>query len=74
MTCSPSPALPLVPTGDRRHITVTGSNHGYVSEVDALTSDANNGTASVQTIGDEAGTLFVMAKVTGDAAARCQHP
>jgi len=51
------------------HITVTGSNNGYVSEVDALTSDANNGTASVQTIGDESGTLYVMAKVTGDATA-----
>jgi len=50
-------------------IVVTGSNNKYSSEVDALTSDANSGTASVQTIGDEAGNLYVMAKITGDATA-----
>ena len=46
-------------------IVVTGSNNQYSSEVDQLTADANNGTASVQTIGDEAGTLYVMAQITG---------
>jgi len=47
---------------------VTGSNNKYVSEVDQLVADSNAGTAPVQTIGDEAGTLYVMALVTGTAS------
>jgi len=49
-------------------IAVTGSNGKYSSEVDQLTADASNGTASVQTIGDETGSLYVMAQITGTAA------
>jgi len=48
-------------------ITVTGSSNNYASEVDQLLSDANSGHAPVQTIGDEAGNLYVMAKITGTA-------
>jgi len=50
-------------------ITVTGANHLYSSEVDQLTADTNQGSAPVQTIGDESGNLYTMAKITGDAAA-----
>jgi hypothetical protein len=51
-------------------IQVTGANHSYRSEVDQLLDPSmNTGNAPVQTIGDEAGGLYVMAKVTGDAAA-----
>jgi len=50
-------------------ILVTGSNNKYSSEVDQLLDPSvNKGTASVQTIGDESGFLWVMAKVTGTAA------
>jgi len=50
-------------------ITVTGANHSYVSEVDQLTSDANQGSAPVVSIGDESGNLYTMAKITGDPTA-----
>jgi len=50
-------------------ITVTGSNHLYVSEVDQLTADANQGSAPVVSIGDESGNLYTMAKISGDSAA-----
>ena len=49
-------------------IVVTGSNGNYISEMDQLVADANSGTASVQTIGDELGTLYVMAQITGIAS------
>jgi len=49
-------------------IVVTGGNNSYVSEVDQLTADLNAGSANVQTIGDEAGTLYVMAQITGTAS------
>jgi hypothetical protein len=57
---------PNLATGNQ--ITVTGSNGLYVSEVDQLTADANTGGAPVVSIGDEAGSLFVMAKISGTAA------
>jgi len=50
-------------------IAVTGSNGGYVSEVDQLLDPAvNKGSAPIQTIGDEAGSIYVMAKLNGSAA------
>jgi len=51
-------------------IRVTGANGGYSSEVDQLLDpSATSGSAPVQSIGDEAGNLFVMAEVSGDASA-----
>jgi hypothetical protein len=50
-------------------IAVTGSNGAYVSEVDQLLGDAAVGNAPIQTIGDEAGNVYVMAKLSGSAAA-----
>jgi len=51
-------------------ITVSGSNHNYISEVDQLLDPSSSiGSAPIQTIGDEAGNLYVMAKVVGDASA-----
>lgn len=49
-------------------IAVTGANGSYVSEVDQLVGDPNVGNAPIQTIGNEAGSVYVMAKLTGTAA------
>jgi hypothetical protein len=51
-------------------IAVSGFNNAYVSEVDQLLSDANQGHAPIQTIGPEASTsaIYVMAKLTGTPA------
>jgi len=50
-------------------IAVTGSNGGYSSEVDQLLDPSvNKGSAPIQTIGDEAGSIYVMAKLNGTAA------
>jgi len=50
-------------------IAVTGSNGKYVSEVDLLTADSVlAGNAPIQTIGDESGFVYVMAKLNGDVA------
>jgi hypothetical protein len=50
-------------------ITVTGSNGGYTSEVDQLLNPSmNTGNAPIQSIGDEAGNVYVMAKLAGSAA------
>lgn len=71
----------LTVTGTAQHanqavggsIVVSGANHLYSSEVDQLIDpSAATGSAPVQTIGDEAGNLYVMAKVSGDAAAVSQ--
>jgi hypothetical protein len=50
-------------------IAVSGSNGSYVSEVDELLDPAvNKGSAPIQGIGDEAGNIYVMAKLNGTAA------
>jgi len=50
-------------------IAVTGSNNRYISEVDQLTTDnVLAGNAPIATIGDEAGSIYVMAKLNGDVA------
>ena len=50
-------------------ILVSGSNGGYVSEVDQLLDPSvNRGSAPIQSIGDEAGNVYVMAKLNGTAA------
>jgi len=50
-------------------VAVTGSNGQYVSEVDQLLDPSvNKGSAPIQTIGDEAGNVYVMAKLSGTAA------
>jgi len=50
-------------------IAVTGSNGGYSSEVDQLLDPSvNKGSAPIQTTGDEAGSIYVMAKLNGTAA------
>jgi hypothetical protein len=50
-------------------IAVTGSNNRYTSEVDQLTADnVTVGNTPIQTIGDEAGNIYVMAKLNGAAA------
>jgi hypothetical protein len=50
-------------------ILVSGSNGSYLSEVDQLLNPSvNNGSAPIQTIGDEAGNIYVMAKLIGTAA------
>jgi len=49
-------------------IAVTGANGSYQSEVDQLTTDAvTAGNAPIQTIGDEAGNIYVLAKLNGTA-------
>ncbi len=50
-------------------IAVTGANNKYISEVDQLADPSlNTGNAPIQTIGDEAGSIYVMAKLVGAAA------
>ena len=50
-------------------IAVTGSNNRYISEVDQLISDnVTVGNTPITTIGDEAGNIYVMAKLNGTAA------
>jgi len=50
-------------------IAVSGANNSYVSEVDQLLSPSvNTGNAPIQAIGDEAGNVYVMAKLVGSAA------
>jgi len=49
-------------------IAVSGANNKYVSEIDELVSNALTGNAPIQTIGDEAGNVYVMAKLAGNAA------
>ena len=50
-------------------ISVSGSNGSYVSEVDQLLDPpVSRGSAPIQTIGDEAGSIYVMAKLIGTAA------
>jgi hypothetical protein len=50
-------------------ILVTGSNGKYVSEVDQLLDPSvNKGSAPIQGIGDEAGNIYVMAKLLGTPA------
>jgi len=50
-------------------IAVSGSNNNYVSEVDQLLEPSvNRGSALIQTIGDESGNVYVMAKLRGTAA------
>jgi len=50
-------------------IAVTGSNGKYSSEVDQLLDPSvATGNAPIQTIGDEAGNVYVMAKLVGSAA------
>jgi len=58
--------LPNIAVGGA--ISVTGANGKYVSEVDALISDSNAGSAPIATIGDEAGSIYVMAKLNGTPA------
>jgi hypothetical protein len=50
-------------------IAVTGSNGSYVSEVDQLIANVAEGNAPIATIGDEAGSVYVMARLLGDQAA-----
>jgi MYXO-CTERM domain-containing protein len=75
-TCEPPPATFSV-SGFAEHanqavggnIFVFGHNNMYSSEVDQLLDPSvNSGSAPIQTIGDEAGNLYVMAKVIGSAA------
>jgi hypothetical protein len=50
-------------------ISVSGANGSYVSEVDQLLEPSmSTGNAPIQTIGDEQGNIYVMAKLTGTAA------
>jgi hypothetical protein len=49
-------------------IAVNGNNNRYISEVDQLTSDLDFGHAPIQTIGDESGNIYVMARLNGTAA------
>jgi hypothetical protein len=50
-------------------IAVSGANNSYVSEVDQLLDPSVSwGSAPIQTIGDEAGNVYVMAKLSGSAA------
>jgi hypothetical protein len=50
-------------------VSVSGANGSYVSEVDPLVDPpANNGSAPIQTIGDEAGNIYVMVKLLGSQA------
>src|SRR6185503_4602757 len=50
-------------------IAVSGANGKYASEVDQLVDPpASSGSAPIQTIGDEAGSVYVMAKLNGSAA------
>jgi len=50
-------------------IAVTGNNGSYVSEVDQLLDPSvNTGNAPIASIGDEAGSVYVMAKLNGSAA------
>jgi hypothetical protein len=50
-------------------IAVLGANNSYVSEVDQLLDpSASNGSAAIQTIGDEAGSIYVMVKLVGTQA------
>jgi len=50
-------------------IAVTGANGSYVSEVDQLLDPSvSTGNAPIATIGDEAGNVYVMAKLVGSAA------
>jgi len=49
-------------------IAVSGANNKYVSEVDPLLEPSVNvGSAPIATIGDEAGNVYVMAKLAGTA-------
>jgi hypothetical protein len=58
---------PNVATGGA--IIVTGANGKYSSEVDQLTADALvKGGAPIQTIGDEAGNIYIMLKINGSAS------
>lgn len=50
------------------NIAVTGSNGGYVSEVDELLANSATGNAPIATIGNEPGSIYVMAKLTGTQA------
>jgi hypothetical protein len=74
-TCSPPLQFLSVtgtPTGTNQAvggaIAVSGSNNKYNSEVDDLISDSASGNAPIQSIGDEAGNIYVMAKLNGSAA------
>lgn len=50
-------------------ISVSGANNGYRSEVNQLLEPpAALGSAPIQTIGDEAGSIYVMVKLLGTAA------
>jgi len=50
-------------------IAITGSNGKYTSEVDQLLDPSvNKGSAPLATIGDEAGSVYVMAKLAGSPA------
>ncbi|HEV8608259.1 MAG TPA: PEP-CTERM sorting domain-containing protein [Tepidisphaeraceae bacterium] len=49
-------------------ISVTGGNGSYRSAVWQMDHFQNNGTMSIGSIGNEAGNVYVMAKLTGDAA------
>jgi hypothetical protein len=49
-------------------IAVTGSNNGYISEVDQLLANSATGNAPIATIGTEPGNIYVMAKLTGTQA------
>jgi hypothetical protein len=50
-------------------VVVSGSNNSYSSEVDQLLDPSvNRGNAPIQTIGDEAGVVYVMAKLSGTSA------
>jgi len=69
------PSATLNPTASNANqavggsIAVTGSNGSYSSEVDQLLDPSvNKGSAPIQTIGDEAGSVYVMAKLVGSAA------
>jgi hypothetical protein len=67
VTLSNTPASPIVATGGA--ILVQGSNGLYSSEVDELTSPAViNGGAPIQTIGDEAGNIYILVGINGTAA------
>jgi hypothetical protein len=50
-------------------IAVSGSNNNYASEINQLLEPSvNKGSAPIQTIGDESGNVYVMAKLVGTAA------
>jgi len=67
VTLGPTATQPNVATGGA--IIVTGNNGSYSSEVDALTADnLQKGSGPIQTIGDEAGNIYILLALNGTPA------